>query len=257
MSSPSPMINSFGKNDIYLIFISFLLICNIGCGNTNRSSLILKSRPIIKEKAENSILQAEKMRESKQATVLYKPFQRVGKDWTRTQEVFKFFEGRLFVTATMLAPECEAARTLKHYQDLSLSKEEALELLEERLNYLNNNYLVFVAVSTSDIPKIQGPRATLGLVGSKGKKEDEIAVRLIIDGKRFTPSIVDSVSFKRGQVLANDFPYMTPVKSGYWLHFKVPQEYSFHKLIDQPHHLALRFSSLYGSTTLEWKTIIE
>ena len=180
------------------------------------------------------------------------------KRWTRHAEVFDHFEGRLFTSATLMSSSFEQARTNHHQQKLGLSTSEKLNLLQKRLKQSANGYLFFVTLSSSDMPKLQRPSVQSKVNEVIKGREDEIKASLIIDGHPFPLDKVDQLTFKRAQAMHDDFSYITPVKTGYWLYFEVPASFRA-KMLQQKssagakHIFQLRFSSLSGTALLEWQ----
>ena len=180
------------------------------------------------------------------------------KAWTRHTEVFDHFEGRLFTSATLMSPRFEEARTNHHQKKLGLSVTERSELLQKRVQQSKKGYLFFVTLSSSDMPKLQRPNIQRKINEVIKGREDELKASLIINGSPFPLSKVDQLTFKRTQALHDDFPYITPVKTGYWLYFKVPSDYRADRLKqksspDTKHIFQLRFSSLSATALLEWQ----
>ena len=177
--------------------------------------------------------------------------------WTRHTEVFDHFEGRLFTSATLMSSSFEQARTNHHQQKLGLSQSEKIELLHKRLKQTENGYLFFVTLSSSDMPKIQQPNVQRKVNEVIKGREDELKASLIIDGQPFPLTKVDQLTFKRAQALHDDFPYITPVKTGYWLYFEVSAPFRAKALQQKSsagakHVFQLRFSSLSATALLEW-----
>lgn len=177
--------------------------------------------------------------------------------WTRHSEVFDHFEGRLFTSATLMSPAFEQARTDHHQKKLGLSTVEKKQLFQKRLKQSENGYLFFVTLSSSDMPKLQRPNVQEKVNEVIKGREDEIKASLIIDGSPFPLSKVDQLTFKRAQALHDDFPYVTPVKTGYWLYFEVSEAFKAKALrqtssANSLHLFQLRFSSLSATALLEW-----
>ena len=84
--------------------------------------------------------------------------------------------------------------------------------------------------------------------------EDMFSAHLIIDGVATPPKQIDRLSFKRAQAIADDFPYISPVKTGYWIVFEVPERFRYHRLEATSHHFTLRFSGLSATASLKWAT---
>mgnify|MGYP000362625298 CR=1 FL=1 len=181
----------------------------------------------------------------------------VQKKWTRHTEVFDHFEGRLFTSATLISPAFEQIRVKRHQKKLGLSVDESTQLLAKRLKQSQSGYLFFVTLSSSDAPKLQRPNIQKKVEEVIKGREDELKASLLIDGNIFSLSQIDQLSFKRGQALHNDFPYITPVKTGYWLYFEVPADFTATALAKKSeshtqHKFQLRFSSLSATALLEW-----
>lgn len=222
-----------------------IIVCLLVSACTKHTTTILSfngSTPIVKAKSPKQI-----------ANQYFK----LQKAWTRHTEVFDHFEGRLFTSATLMSPRFEEARTNHHQEKLGLSTIERSELLQKRIQQSKEGYLFFVTLSSSDMPKLQRPNIQRKVNEVIKGREDELKASLIIDGKPFPLSKVDQLSFKRAQALHDDFPYITPVKTGYWLYFEVPARYKADQLkqkasIETKHIFQLRFSSLSATALLEW-----
>jgi hypothetical protein len=179
------------------------------------------------------------------------------KKWTRHQEVFNHFEGRLFVSSTLLTPEVEVARSKHHQHTLSLNHAEWATLVKNKLARSTQSYLFFVTLSSSDLPKLQkSNRLDLPIADVQGT-EDELRVHLMIDNHRLSPTKIDMLSFKRAQSLIDDFPYISPVKTGYWIYFEAPEKLRYNALEKTTHKINLRFSSIPATALLEWDVVID
>lgn len=179
------------------------------------------------------------------------------KKWTRHKEVFNHFEGRLFVSSTLLTPEVEVARSKHHQHTLNLSNMELAKLVENKLVRSAQSYLFFVTLSSSDLPKLQKTNISKRPIEDVQGTEDELRVHLMIDNHQLSPTNIDMLSFKRAQSLIDDFPYISPVKTGYWIYFAVPEKLRYNELEKTTHKVTLRFSSIFATAMLEWDMVIK
>ena len=177
--------------------------------------------------------------------------------WTRTSEVFHHFEGRLFVTATMITPALELARTKYHQSALSLLPSEFNQLMKQRLDRLKSSYVFFITLSSSDLPKLQKPNlARDSLVGEDGLEED-FQVHFLVNQRKITVNKIDQLSFKRAQNLKDDFPFISAVKTGYWISFNRTENLKDDNLKREIHSLILRFSNPSATAILPWRVKIQ
>ena len=188
------------------------------------------------------------------AEIARERFDEIRERWTREVEIFDHFEGRLFVSATLITPELERARTLHHRFKLSLSETEYKKLLQNRLEQLQTKYRFFVSLSSSDLPKLRSSALTRSDLHAIDGSEDELNAHFMINQTPFSPTKIDRLNFNRAQAITDDFPFISPVKTGYWISFEVPERFCYSQLSSHKNLFALRFSGLSATATLEWFT---
>lgn len=167
--------------------------------------------------------------------------------WTRRREQFTHFEGRLIASATLLSPELEIARTRFHQHTLKLTELETEKLIQSRVKHVSEVYRIFLTVSSADGLRIHKELADDPWAKPYEISEDHLIVHLLVDGEPINPTLIEAVSFSRGQALSVDFSDHTSTRAGYWFEFPMPPRDGKRET-----QMTLRLASSPATVELHW-----
>jgi hypothetical protein len=169
----------------------------------------------------------------------YHHYQHALDTWTRKQEVFENFEGRLFVQATCISPSFAIAQAKHHQKRLMLTPKE-FKVHRQELMQKSQNYIKFlVSIHTPD-----------ALLNDLTKFKPNLTVDLLFK-KQVIPSIkIESLSYGTQIALTQDFPYLNQLSTTYWIYFPYPKEWNKQQSL----LFKLRIASLSATTHLVWSS---
>ena len=182
--------------------------------------------------------------------------------WTRSDEVFEDFEGRLFTTATWITPHFERARAQHHGDRLSLTPQEVEQRQETLIQKASGSILFFVVVMTQD--------STLNDLRPRGAP---LSAHLIYEGNVYAPEWITVLSTQEQAMMRFDFPHLSPISRGYWVSFSRPASWHKSQKSDEgksapppsgdaqaespyPKRVQFRLSSLPATIKLTWESIL-
>jgi hypothetical protein len=184
------------------------------------------------------------------------------KAWTRSDEVFEDFEGRLFATATWVTPHFERARAQHHGDRLSLTAQEVERLQEALIQKASGSILFFVVVMTQD--------STLNDLRPRGAP---LSAHLIYEDQVYAPEWITVLTTQEQATMRFDFPHLSLISRGYWVSFPRPASWRKPQKSDDTEarshrsagaqagreHLKrvqFRLSSLPATIKLTWESIL-
>lgn len=163
--------------------------------------------------------------------------------WTRSEEVYRRFEAKIFVTATYHAPDFRAAYVRKRTAILGLPQRDAVQLEAEQRHQAESFHEFFVFIYTADRRwNDLDKKSSIWRVTLQNDRQEQVEAEQVI---RVNPRNAEVTAF---------YPYLNSFGQGYLIRFpRTSLELNSPIIDDSVHTFKLMVSSSVAVAELSWE----